>query len=153
MDNAELKQLLIDATLAKVYSKGVAVNKAVASYVRGACVFVDNPDGSPQLKLVDPTSGVHYDNAERFAEVLAKDEDFRPRATASHSEPAKPRHVHADDLAKEYVRPEDVMSGKVIVEIPERPIVEAKQGEVSIRDQRALNRSIEDIASGKVQVV
>ena len=81
MTNEELKQLQIDAVIGKVYTAlGWQPTKPITSYIRQAIRFVDNPDGTPLMQVVDPTSGTRYEDVKALAAALKNDPDFRPPA-------------------------------------------------------------------------
>jgi hypothetical protein len=67
---------------------------------------------------------------------------------------AKPEvpHVQVDGNVTG-IDPADIAAGRILVTMKEPEKVEPKNGEVSFHDQKALNNSIADIASGKVRVV
>jgi hypothetical protein len=160
MTNEELKAMQTDATIGRVYmALGWQPTKLVTSYLRSAIRFVDNPDGTPLMQLVDPTNGAHYQDAKALAAALKSDPDFKPAArtsSGSSSEPPPPLEVNSWELDKLPYDPDllkKVADGRIKVRLPENEYTEPKEGEVSVHDQRALNRNIEGIASGKVRVV
>ncbi len=155
MDNEELKRTMTDAVLGRVYMQlGIPASKPVTSYVKAACAFSDNPDGSPKLTLVDPTTGIHHRDLDSFVASLKSDPDFRPKPIFSGGQQPvqQPVHVHVDDLTKVQPMLQDVVSGKVIVDWPEPQAVELKENEIAVRDQRGINEHIQELASGKMTI-
>jgi hypothetical protein len=153
MTNSELKQMLTDALVGRVYQRlGIPPSTPITSFIKAAATFIDNPDGTPGLHIVDPVRGTHFENAEKFGEALARDPDFKPTTQVTNRE-AAPRHVNPEDLNKEFYDLKDIATGKIIVDLPEPvPMVEVGKDQVSRRDQNAINRNIEGIASGKVTI-
>ena len=148
------------AVLEAFAKSGVRMTKATKAYVESAITVHLYGGDSPVFSIADPTSGGRtYASVDQFAEALKGDPDFAPAPATSQSSSSrdgKPavRHVRQQDLIAERVSPEQIMSGEVVVDMPELVHREnLAADEVSVRDQKALNASLQDIAAGRTRVV